>query len=106
MTPVCFEPIRSTCMFGVSDLSDRYDYYVGCSWALIHVIPGRSCWLTVNLHRWCTKERKHSIFVFENKHANQGSKCSSVPKYTFVVHNVALYRLGSAQDDFACLLAL
>ena len=30
--------------------------------------------------------------------------CSSVPMYTLVVHSVALYRLGGAQDDFACLL--
>ncbi len=31
-----------------------------------------------------------------------GSQCSSVPTYTLVVHNVILYRLGGAQDDFAC----
>ena len=26
--------------------------------------------------------------------------------YTLVVHNAALYRLGGAQDDFACLLSI
>ncbi len=46
----------------------------------------------------------YSIFVVDNEHAYQGSQCSSVPTYTLVVHNVALYRLGGAQDDFACLL--
>ena len=25
--------------------------------------------------------------------------------YTLVVHNVALYQLGGAQDDFTCLLS-
>ena len=47
-----------------------------------------------------------SIFVVENKHANQGSQCSSVPTYNLVVHNVALYQSGGAQDDFACLLSV
>ncbi len=46
---------------------------------------------------------KYSTFVFDNENANQGSQCSSVPTYTMVVHNVALHRLGGAQDDFACL---
>ena len=41
-------------------------------------------------------------FMFDNEHANQGSHCSSVPMYTLVVHNISLYQLGSAQDDFAC----
>ena len=44
---------------------------------------------------------RHSIFVVDNEHANQRSHCSFVPTYTLVVHNVALYRLGGAQDDFA-----
>ncbi len=47
----------------------------------------------------------YSIFTFVNEHANQDSQCSSVPTYTLVVHNVALYRLGGAQDDFACPLS-
>ena len=46
-----------------------------------------------------------SICVFDNQHAIQGSQCSSVPTYTLVVHNVALYRLGGAQDCFSCSLA-
>ena len=45
------------------------------------------------------------IFVVDNAHANQGSKCSSVLMQTLVVHNIALYWLGGAQDDFACLLS-
>ncbi len=45
----------------------------------------------------------YSIFVVDNEH--QGSQCSSVPPYTLVVHNVALYRLGGAHDDFACSLS-
>ena len=57
----------------------------------------------------------YSIFVVDNKHANQGSQCSSVPTYMFtlVVHNiacllvlVALCQLGGAQDDFACSLSI
>ncbi len=43
-----------------------------------------------------------SIFVVDNKRANQGSQCSSVPMFILVVHNVALYQLGAALDDFAC----
>ena len=44
--------------------------------------------------------------MFDNKHANQGSQCrTSVPTYTFVVHNVALYQLGGAQDDF-CMFVI
>ena len=43
-----------------------------------------------------------SIFVVNNEHANQGSQCSSVPMYTLVVRKVPFYRLGGAQDDFAC----
>ena len=43
--------------------------------------------------------------MVDNEHANQGSQCSSVLTYTLVVHNVALSRLGGAQDDFACLLS-
>ncbi len=43
--------------------------------------------------------------MFDNKHANQGSQCrTSVPTYTFVVHNVALYKLGGAQDDFCMFI--
>ena len=51
---------------------------------------------TTDLHcaRWC-------IFVVDNEHANQGSQCSSAHTYTLVVHNIALYRLGGAQDEFA-----
>ncbi len=44
--------------------------------------------------------------MFDNEHANQGTQCSSVQTYTLVVHNIALYRLGGAQDDFACLLSI
>ncbi len=44
--------------------------------------------------------------MFDNEHANQGSQCSSVPTYTFVVHNAALYGLSGAQDDFACSLSI
>ncbi len=43
--------------------------------------------------------------MFDNKHANQGSRCSSVPTYTLVMHNIALYHLGGAQDNFACMLS-
>ncbi len=43
----------------------------------------------------------YSISVVRNLHTNQGSQCSSVPTYTLVVHSVALYRLGGAQNDFA-----
>ena len=43
--------------------------------------------------------------MFDNEHANQGSQCSSVRTYTLVLHNVALYQLGGAQDDFACSLS-
>ena len=43
--------------------------------------------------------------MVDNEHANQGSQCSSVPTYTLVVHNVALYQLDGAQDDFACSLS-
>ncbi len=32
-----------------------------------------------------------SVLVFDNKHANHGSQCRSVPTYTLVVHNIALY---------------
>ncbi len=45
----------------------------------------------------------YNIFMFDNEHENQSSQCSSVPTYTLVVHNIALYRLGGAQDYFACL---
>ena len=47
----------------------------------------------------------YAIFVVDNEHANQGSQCSSVPTYTLVVHNVALYRLGGGQDDF-CMFVI
>ena len=50
------------------------------------------------------KENLIHIFVVDSEHANQGSQCSSVPTYTLVVHNVALYGLGGAQDYFACSL--
>ncbi len=43
--------------------------------------------------------------MFDNEHANQGSQCSSVQTYTLVVHKVALYQLGGAQNDFACSLS-
>ena len=43
--------------------------------------------------------------MFDNEHANQGSQCSSVPTYTLLVHNVALYQLGGVQDNFACSLS-
>ena len=46
------------------------------------------------------------IYMFDNEHANQGSQYSSVLTYTLVVHNVALYLLGGAQDDFACSLSI
>ena len=42
--------------------------------------------------------------MVDNEHANQGSQYSSVAMYTLVVHNVAFYQLGAA-DDFACLLS-
>ena len=44
--------------------------------------------------------------MFDNLHAYRTSQCSSVPTYTFklAVHNIALYRLGGAQDDFTCSL--
>ncbi len=32
-------------------------------------------------------------------------RSSSVPTHTLVVHNIALYRLGGAQDNFACSLS-
>ena len=35
----------------------------------------------------------------------QCTKCSFVWTYTFVVHNVALYWLGGAHDDFSCSLS-
>ena len=43
--------------------------------------------------------------MFDYEYANQ---CSPVPTYTLEVHNIyiALYRLGSAQDDFACSLSI
>ena len=45
---------------------------------------------------------ERSIFVVDNEHANYCS-CSSCTDilYTLEVHNVALYQLGGAQDDFA-----
>ena len=42
--------------------------------------------------------------MVHNEHANQGSQYSSVPTYTLVLHNVALYRLSGAQENFACSL--
>ena len=45
------------------------------------------------------------IFVVDNEHANQDSQCSSAPTYTLVVHSIALYQLGGAQDDFAYSLS-
>ncbi len=45
---------------------------------------------------------KYITFVVDNEPANQDSQCSSVPTYNLVVHNVGLYRLGGAKDDFAC----
>ncbi len=49
---------------------------------------------------WITwKKSVHDV------HTNQGSQCSSVPTYTLVVHNVALYWLGGAHDDFSCSLS-
>ncbi len=42
--------------------------------------------------------------MVDNKHANHGSQCSSVLTYTLVWHNVALYWVGGAQDDFATKL--
>ena len=44
--------------------------------------------------------------MVDNEHTNQGSQCSSVSTYTLVVHKVALYQLGGAQDDFACSLSI
>ena len=38
--------------------------------------------------------------MFDNEHAIQGSQCSSVPTYTLVVHNAALYRFGGARNNF------
>ena len=46
---------------------------------------------------------QHSIFVVDNKHANQGSQSSSVLTYTLVVHNVVLSQLGGAQGNFCCI---
>ncbi len=43
--------------------------------------------------------------MFDNEHANQGSQCSSIQTYTLVVYNIALHRLGGAQEDFACSLS-
>ncbi len=37
---------------------------------------------------------EYSHSVVHNVHTNQGPQCSSVPTYTLVVHNVALYWLG------------
>ncbi len=42
----------------------------------------------------------YSISVIHNIHTNQGSQCGSVPTYTWVVHNVALYWLGGAHNVF------
>ena len=41
------------------------------------------------VHRGMDAEYSHS--VAHNVHTNQGSQCSSVPMYTLVVHDVALY---------------
>ncbi len=62
-------------------------------------------WFTRNMQKTDTVclYNTYSIFVVETKHANHGSQYSSVPTYTLVVHNVALYRLGGAQDDFVSL---
>ncbi len=46
-----------------------------------------------------------SIFVVDNKHTNQGSQYSSIPTYTLVVYNVALYRLGGAHWRF-CMFVI
>ncbi len=45
------------------------------------------------------------VLWFDNEHANQGSQCSVVPTYTFVVDNIALYQLVDTQDNFACSLS-
>ena len=47
-----------------------------------------------------------SILLVDNEHANQSLQCScTIPTYTLVVHSVALYWLGGAQEDFACSLS-
>ena len=65
------------------------------------------CHQGLSIHRWrimAQTYNTYNIFMFDNKHANQGSQCSSVLTYTLVVHNTALYRLGGAQDNFTCSL--
>ncbi len=61
--------------------------------------------LTTNTHRWCTSMdvyKVYSIFVVDNKLTCCKSRfCSSVLTDILVVHNVALYLLGGAQDYFA-----
>ena len=44
---------------------------------------------------------KWSIFVVDNEHANQGLQSSSLAMYNLIVHNVALYQLDGAKDNFA-----
>ena len=47
---------------------------------------------------------EYSHLVLRNVYTNQGAQCSSVPTYTLVVHNVALYWLGGAHDDFVMFI--
>ena len=47
--------------------------------------------------------QEHSIF--KGWHSNEGSQCSSVPPYTLVLLKIALYWLGGAEENFACLLS-
>ena len=73
-----------------------------CVWVCeSYVVHHRPVLCTTGLH--CAP--KYSISMFDNEHANQGLQCSSVLIYTLVVHNIALYRLRGAQDDFACSLS-
>ncbi len=46
-------------------------------------------YFTQVVHKGMDTEYSHSVVY--NIHTNQGSQCSSVPTYTLVVHNVALY---------------
>ncbi len=44
--------------------------------------------LCIRLSLWV---QDYSIFVVDNEHANQGLQSRSVPRYTLLVHNIALY---------------
>ncbi len=54
---------------------------------------------TAIILKWCTRARTHTYKQIQIVHTSQGSRCSS-ERCTDVVHNVALYWLGGADDDF------